>query len=144
MMQRIITYWIKWEPMRPHLYKEVGQKEKLLFMIESQWNIEGMMKLEKSPFHYHPSHHWFKQNHQWMLQPVNESWGKNRILQSQIISHKMLSDYKRKIQERNLVVTTWTKRPKCTTHSVAADNCVPWQGALGRTQPFSHKCINWI
>ena len=75
-------------------------------------------------------------NHQWMLHAANKSQERDPILHSLKLSpHKTLTNYKGKTEWRNLVTSTWTKWPKRTCHSGAADSYVPDRVSPGGQSP---------
>lgn len=75
-------------------------------------------------------------NHQWMLHAANKSQERDPILHSLKLSpHKTLTNYKGKTEWRNLVTSPWTKWPKRTCHSGAADSYVPDRVSPGGQSP---------
>lgn len=79
------------------------------------------MKLEKSPFCNHQGNHGFRQK-----SSIDESQERTGFYKSLKLSpHRTLTNYRGRIQWRNLVGTTWTKWLQWASHSGTADSCVP-------------------
>ena len=73
--------------------------------VESQWNTEGVMKLENSPGWNHHNNHWFGQKSAMEITSKLESAKEQDFPQSRILSSQD-ADYKGTV----VVVTPWIRR----------------------------------